>query len=150
MKKFVFVFIALTIFASCKDSEADKKAILPESNAKINHVSIIADEMIWNGEIGDSIRKKFAAPVDGLPQEEPLFNLNQYPNPYLLIFNRWGELVYENSNYQNDWSGTHYKSGEELKEGIYYYLIDPKSAKYNYEKINLKKNGISGKIQLIR
>jgi hypothetical protein len=79
MKKFVFVFIALTIFASCKDSEADKKAILPESNAKINHVSIIADEMIWNGEIGDSIRKKFAAPVDGLPQEEPLFNLNQYP-----------------------------------------------------------------------
>jgi hypothetical protein len=80
MKKFVFALIAVTLFASCKDSEADKKAVLPESNAKINHVSIIADEMIWNGEIGDSIRKKFAAPVDGLPQEEPLFNLNQYPN----------------------------------------------------------------------
>ena len=77
-------------------------------------------------------------------------NLNQYPNPYLLIFNRWGELVYENSNYQNDWSGNHYKSGEELKEGIYYYLIDPKSTKYGYEKISLEKNGISGKVQLIR
>jgi hypothetical protein len=79
MKKFVFVLVALVLFASCKDSEADKKAVLPESNAKINHVSIIADEVIWNGEIGDSIRKKFAAPVDGLLQEEPLFNLNQYP-----------------------------------------------------------------------
>ena len=77
-------------------------------------------------------------------------NLNQYPNPHLLVFNRWGELVYENSNYQNDWSGTHYKSGEELKEGIYYYLIDPKSTKYGYEKISLEKNGISGKVQLIR
>ena len=37
------------------------------------------DDNLWNGEIGDSIRKKFAAPVDGLPQEEPLFTLNQYP-----------------------------------------------------------------------
>lgn len=79
MKKFALAIVAVTFLVSCKDSEADKKAVLPESNAKINHVSIIADEMIWNGEIGDSIRKKFAAPVDGLPQEEPLFNLNQYP-----------------------------------------------------------------------
>ena len=44
----------------------------------------------------------------------------------------------------------YYKSGEELKEGIYYYLIDPKSTKYDYEKISLEKNGVSGKVQLIR
>jgi len=79
MRKFVLVITSLVFFVSCKDTEADKKAVLPESNANINNISIIADEMIWNGEIGDSIRKKFAAPVDGLPQEEPLFNLNQYP-----------------------------------------------------------------------
>lgn len=79
MKKIVVALLTVMLFVSCQNSDADKKAVLPESNAKINHVSIIADEMIWNGEIGDSIRKKFAAPVDGLPQEEPLFNLNQYP-----------------------------------------------------------------------
>ena len=37
------------------------------------------NDFLWNGEIGDSIRKKFASPVDGLPQEEPLFTINQYP-----------------------------------------------------------------------
>jgi hypothetical protein len=34
---------------------------------------------LWNGEIGDSIRIKLASPVIGLPQEEPLFTINQYP-----------------------------------------------------------------------
>lgn len=80
MKKLAFLtFVALS-FLSCKEnSKEEAKAILSESNGKINNVSIIIDDNLWNGEIGDSIRKKFAAPVDGLPQEEPLFNLNQYP-----------------------------------------------------------------------
>lgn len=80
MKKLaVLTFIALS-FLSCKEtSKEDVQAILSESNGKINNVSIIIDDNLWNGEIGDSIRKKFAAPVDGLPQEEPLFTLNQYP-----------------------------------------------------------------------
>ncbi|MCW1146948.1 DUF4837 family protein [Flavobacterium lacisediminis] len=80
MKKLVVLtFVALS-FLSCKEtSKEDTQAILSESNGKINNVSIIIDDNLWNGEIGDSIRKKFAAPVDGLPQEEPLFTLNQYP-----------------------------------------------------------------------
>jgi hypothetical protein len=79
MKKVVVLLVSVILFISCKETEADKLAILPDSNAKINNVSIIIDESLWSGEIGDSIRKKFAAPVDGLPQEEPLFTLNQYP-----------------------------------------------------------------------
>lgn len=80
MKKLaVLTFVALS-FLSCKESSKEEaKAILSESNGKINNVSIIIDDNLWNGEIGDSIRKKFAAPVDGLQNEEPLFSLNQYP-----------------------------------------------------------------------
>lgn len=74
----VLFFITFSIF-SCKDNAEEAQAVLSESNGKINNVSIIIDDNLWNGEIGDSIRKKFAAPVDGLPQEEPLFTLNQYP-----------------------------------------------------------------------
>jgi len=113
-----------------------------------------------NKEILDSCKVWVQCPIENIniftPNNDGTndffipINLNQYPNPYLLVFNRWGELVYENSNYQNDWTGTHYKSGEELKEGIYYYFIDPKSTKYDYQKINLEKNVISGKVQLIR
>jgi hypothetical protein len=45
---------------------------------KVNNISVIIDDQQWNGEIGDSIRNKFASPVIGLPQEEPL-TINQYP-----------------------------------------------------------------------
>ena len=79
MKKFLVVLFSIVSLISCQDSDKEKKAVLSESNGKINNISIFIDENLWNGEIGDSIRKKFAAPVDGLPQEEPLFNLNQYP-----------------------------------------------------------------------
>jgi hypothetical protein len=33
----------------------------------------------WEGFIGEALRNTLAAPVDGLPQEEPLFSLNQMP-----------------------------------------------------------------------
>lgn len=79
MKQLVILFLTALTFISCKDNAEEAKAILSESNGKMNNVSIIIDDNYWNGEIGDTIRKKFAAPVDGLPQEEPLFTLNQYP-----------------------------------------------------------------------
>ena len=80
MKKLaVLTFVALS-FLSCKEtSKEETQAILSDSNGKINNVSIIIDDNLWNGEIGDSIRNKFASPVIGLPQEEPLFTINQFP-----------------------------------------------------------------------
>ena len=66
------------MFFSCKkqgeDIDMPRKA-----TGKINTISVIIDDQLWNGEIGDSIRNKFASPVIGLPQEEPLFTINQYP-----------------------------------------------------------------------
>jgi len=40
----------------------------------------------------------------------------------ITIFNRWGEVVYEDENYQNDWNGVD-KKGKDLPEGVYYYHI---------------------------
>ncbi|RZJ67962.1 MAG: DUF4837 family protein [Flavobacterium sp.] len=75
MKKALFLLLLLPFaFAAC-DKKVDKSA----TSAKINEVSIIIDDQLWKGEIGDSLRNKFASPVIGLPQEEPLFTINQYP-----------------------------------------------------------------------
>lgn len=100
MKKLLFLFVFALSFTSCKESDSEKKALLPESNAKINNVSIIIDESMWEGVLGDSIRKKFAAPVDGLPQEEPLFTLNQYPSKIFEGFVRKSRnvIVFQKSN----------------------------------------------------
>lgn len=41
----------------------------------------------------------------------------------LAIFNRWGELVYEATNYSNDWEGVNL-DGELLPEDGYFYIFD--------------------------
>jgi gliding motility-associated-like protein len=47
----------------------------------------------------------------------------RYEPNHLMIYNRWGTLVYETKNYQNNWAGTDNK-GVDLPDGTYYYLID--------------------------
>lgn len=77
MKKALFLLLCFSLlFVSCKKSY-DRKT--EKTSGKINTISVIIDDQLWNGEVGDSIRNKFASPVIGLPQEEPLFNINQYP-----------------------------------------------------------------------
>lgn len=74
-KPIVFLLFSI-LFFSCKNQSDD----LPKkTTGKINTISIVIDDQLWNGEIGDSIRNKLASPVIGLPQEEPLFTINQYP-----------------------------------------------------------------------
>lgn len=72
------VFIALfwVVTSACK--RQDTADLLPTSG-KINTISVIIDDQLWNGQVGDSIRNTFAAPVLGLPQEEPQFDINQFP-----------------------------------------------------------------------
>ena len=71
-------FVLLIFIFSCDKKKQDITTIGKSAGA-INAVTIIINDMLWNGEIGDSLRKKLAAPVNGLPQEEPLFTINQYP-----------------------------------------------------------------------
>lgn len=39
----------------------------------------------------------------------------------LLVFNRWGDLVYQSDNYQNQWDGRH--QGMPLPDGTYFYIL---------------------------
>lgn len=75
-KRLIFFLSISFLFFSCKKQSEN----LPrKATGKINTISIVIDDQLWNGEIGDSIRNKLASPVIGLPQEEPLFTINQYP-----------------------------------------------------------------------
>jgi hypothetical protein len=68
----LFVFVLC-----CLACEKDKHTDAGVSSGNINEIAIVISDVLWNGEVGDSLRKKLAAPVDGLTQEEPLFTLNQ-------------------------------------------------------------------------
>ena len=45
-----------------------------------------------------------------------------YPDCKVLIFNRWGSVVFESLGYADAWDGTH--NGEALPMGTYFYQID--------------------------
>ena len=108
-----------------------------------------------NQEIHDSVLVWNQCPIENInvftPNNDGIndffvpVNLDDYPNPSVLVYNRWGKLVYANENYQYDWDGTHFKSGNELNDGLYYYIVDPESNKYDYAT-----NLINGYVHLIR
>ena len=70
--------IALAVIICCTLSCTNNKVASTVSEGEINEISIIINDGLWNGEVGDSLRKKLAAPVDGLTMEEPIFTINQY------------------------------------------------------------------------
>jgi len=76
MKKTAVLFLFVAVLFSCSKKKDNSSR---QSTGKINSISIVIGDQLWNGVVGDSIRNKFACPVDGLPKEEPIFDINQYP-----------------------------------------------------------------------
>lgn len=58
-------------------------------------------------------------------------NNNHYDRIHLRVFNRWGNLVYEDESYKDDWNGVDSK-GTPLSEGVYFYTVLPQSDKFDY------------------
>jgi gliding motility-associated-like protein len=48
---------------------------------------------------------------------------DKFPDASLLVFNRWGNIVFEAEGYLNDWGGENSKSNP-LPDGSYYYILD--------------------------
>jgi gliding motility-associated-like protein len=71
----------------------------------------------------------FTANGDGVNDTFEIQNLK--PETNVLILNRWGDVVFETSNYLNDWGGKDV-SGQDLVEGVYTYLIKtPENKQYH-------------------
>ncbi|TNE55093.1 MAG: gliding motility-associated C-terminal domain-containing protein [Bacteroidetes bacterium] len=54
---------------------------------------------------------------DGTNDYFEIKNIKYLENNELIILNRWGQEVFRESDYQNKWNG------DELKDGVYYYLL---------------------------
>lgn len=79
MRKLLFSAIVLAVLTSCKEKKSSKEDIILDSSGNINHVSVVIDNELWKGSIGEAIRNVLAAPIYGLPQDEPMFTINQIP-----------------------------------------------------------------------
>ena len=71
------LLVALFLFISCSDNE---QKLLPASSGNINNVSVVINDELWEGAVGEVIRENFGRPIYGLPQIEPVFSLSHIPS----------------------------------------------------------------------
>jgi len=80
-----------------------------------------------SGEI--VIPNAFTPNADGFNDYFVITNLEQYENNSIVIFNRWGDKVYEAAPYLNDWDGSSENAklvltGDKVVDGTYYFILD--------------------------
>jgi len=80
MQKALLIAVSILVLIACNDnSKSTNKKILSKSSGNINDLSVVIDNELWQGSVGEAIRNIIAAPVYGLPQDEPLFSIGQIP-----------------------------------------------------------------------
>jgi len=83
---------------------------------------------------------QFSPNGDGVNDFLVVLDIGTFPNNSIQIFNRYGQPVFEDANMTNDqvWDGT--RSGDQVPEGTYYYILD----------LGPDREVVKGWIQLIR
>jgi gliding motility-associated-like protein len=72
-----------------------------------------------------TIPNTFSPNNDGINDKWNIEALITYPESKMMIFNRYGEKVFESTGYGKPWDGT--QNGAVLPVGSYYYLLDLKN-----------------------
>jgi len=79
MKNLIPAILITFIFLACNEGSSKKQRYLSESSGKINNLSVVVDNLLWEDTVGEAIRNVLAVPLVGLPQDEPIFTLSQMP-----------------------------------------------------------------------
>ena len=72
------VFLLITIFLFACEGGKNTKYI-PKSSGSINTITAVMSSNQWKGDLGELIRENFSEEYKGLPQQEPVFNVNFIP-----------------------------------------------------------------------
>jgi gliding motility-associated-like protein len=80
----------------------------------------------------------FTPDGDGINDQFVIVGLEENNSVSLKVFNRYGNSVYVNDNYQNDWNGMSSFTNLDLPDGTYFYVlaIDNVDSKSGYVYIN--------------
>jgi gliding motility-associated-like protein len=108
----------------------------------LNIFFVIASDQCGNNIISPVIRAYEQCPIaapnvmtsngDGINDFFIVKNLNDFDKIEVIVYNRWGNVVFETDDYKNDWQGTD-KTGAQLSDGVYFYTVTPTSEKYEYD-----------------
>jgi gliding motility-associated-like protein len=85
-----------------------------------------------------NIPNTFSPNGDGINDTWNIYALQGYPGCKVLIYTRYGQLIFSSVNYPIPWDGRY--KGKELPVGVYYYIID----------LNDGKPPVSGYVTIVR
>lgn len=75
----LFWLLMPALLSSCgEESVPNRRDMLPGYVGKAGEVTVIMDDQYWNGRAGAVVKEFLATPVPGLPQYEPMFDLQRY------------------------------------------------------------------------
>jgi len=97
-------FVAIDIPSGCPDT----LSMMVYTVESLDETVVIPDVITPNG--------------DGENDIWVIVNIDQFPLNRVFIVNRWGDVVYQATPYNNDWAGTH--NGKLLPQGTYYYYVE--------------------------
>ncbi len=66
---------------------------------------------------------------DGFNDTWEIQNIDEWPNAQIFVYSRWGNRVFQSTNYENDWGG------DDLPAATYYYVIELNPVDFNAEPI---------------
>ena len=82
---------------------------------------IFCDRNGKTAAMGINIHDAITPNGDGINDVWIIEGLQDYPKNTVQVFDKWGNLLYEQNNYNNDWGG-HGSNGALLPDGTYFYL----------------------------
>ena len=77
MKRYFIPLVLLLTTISCQ--KKNNTPLVLSSSGNINTITVVMTNQLWAGTIGQAVRDMYAYPAEGLPQQEPLFDLKQIP-----------------------------------------------------------------------
>lgn len=79
MKKVAILILLVCTILSCKEGSSKNQRLVPQSSGNLYNVNVVIDNDLWKGRVGDQVREVLTTVVPGLPQAEPMFDINQMP-----------------------------------------------------------------------
>ena len=80
----------------------------------------------WDPSLDVFIPEAFSPNGDGKNDHFEILNVERFERLTLMVYNRWGNLVYKSNDYKGDWDGrsnTSMSLGSKLPSGTYYYIL---------------------------
>lgn len=71
----LYILILFVSFSSCQNSTA----IQTQCTGRLYEICVVVKKTEWQSSMGDTLKNFFRQPMNGLPQDEPMFNMFSVP-----------------------------------------------------------------------